>query len=105
MCDDNGTGLAEIFVASGMVSVPVRVHNKPHRALIDGPDGLKNLLRQRGKLVVDEKHAVLTGRQTDVTALAQEHVHAVGYGYDLDDNVGGFLRPQRDRKGKEASID
>ncbi len=73
--DDEGPRPSEVLVASGVVPMPVRVEHEANGLGRNRPDGSQNLVGQRRELVVDDENAVLADEHTDVTALAEQHVH------------------------------
>ena len=76
MSDDDGAGISEGLVAAGMVAVPVGVDQKFHGRIGQFADGRHDPVAERRELIVDEKRAVLTHRNTQIAAGSNHHVDA-----------------------------
>ena len=74
MRHDDAPGLAEVFVAAGMVAVPVGVQYELYWLVGQCLDGRIDLRRHWGVLVVDHEHGIIADGQAEITACAKHHV-------------------------------
>lgn len=78
MGKDQYTGLAEVFVTAGVISVEMCVDQEPDRLVADCRDRGRDTVGEWRELIVDHEHAVLTREHTDIAALANQHVDLSG---------------------------
>ena len=91
--------------AAGVVEMPVGVEQKAHRLVRNRLDRGQYARRQRRKLVVDQEHAVLADRYTDVAAFAFEHVDVLRQLGGLDLHLVEAVRLGSGRQAEQNGQD
>ena len=84
---DEGSRLAEILVAAGMIEMPVGIEYHLHRLVADGLDCGRNLGRQGRHVVVHDENAVGPAGHRDISADTHQYMQVLVQRYHLDLDV------------------
>ena len=96
--NDDCAGFAEIFVATGVIPVPVCVEHEFDWLVRQSADRFEYRRGKRRILVVDHENAIVAYRKADIAAPPFQHINMLGQLLDLDFHF--LLRP-RNRRGHQ----